>query len=99
MSSRLQIVDCENGKSQGKPKKKQYDRTGHETGGGNAHGIQSDHPTSPGETFMHLLRGNIGAGLFGMGDAFRNGGIILAPILTVCIGLIAVHCQHILVRR
>lgn len=52
-----------------------------------------------GETFMHLLRGNIGAGVFGMGDAFKNGGIILGPILTVCIGLISVHCQHILVRN
>lgn len=46
---------------------------------------------------MHLLRGNIGAGVFGMGDAFKNGGIVLSPILTVCIGLIAVHCQHVLV--
>lgn len=42
MSSRLQIVECENGRSNGKSKK-QYDRTGHETGGGH---VQSDHPTS-----------------------------------------------------
>lgn len=49
------------------------------------------------ETLMHLLRGNIGAGVFGMGDAFKNGGIIVAPILTVLIGLISVHCQHVLV--
>lgn len=46
---------------------------------------------------MHLLRGNIGAGVFGMGDAFKNGGIILAPTLTVLIGVISVHCQHVLV--
>lgn len=46
---------------------------------------------------MHLLRGNIGAGIFGMGDAFKNGGIIVAPILTVLIGLVSVHCQHTLV--
>lgn len=50
-----------------------------------------------GETLMHLLRGNIGAGIFGMGDAFKNGGIIVAPILTVLIGLVSVHCQHTLV--
>lgn len=49
------------------------------------------------ETLMHLLRGNIGAGVFGMGDAFKNGGIILAPTLTVMIGVISVHCQHVLV--
>lgn len=47
---------------------------------------------------MHLLRGNVGAGIFGMGDAFKNGGIILGPVLTVIIGLISVHCQHVLVR-
>lgn len=50
MSSRLQILDCENGRSNGKPMKKQYDRSGHETGvggvGGGGHGIQADHPTS-----------------------------------------------------
>lgn len=43
MSSRLQIVDAENGRSHAKHKK-QYDRTGHETGG-NGH-VQADHPTS-----------------------------------------------------
>lgn len=47
---------------------------------------------------MHLLRGNVGAGIFGMGDAFKNGGIILGPVLTVLIGVISVHCQHVLVR-
>lgn len=96
MSSRLQILDCENGKSTTKPHKKQYDRTGQEQ---SAHGhIQPDHPTSYLETFMHLLRGNIGVGVFGMGDAFKNGGIFLGPIMTCIIGLVSVHCQHVLVR-
>lgn len=94
MSSRLQIVECENGKRNSKPTKKQYDRTGHETGG-NGH-VQTDHPTSYIETLMHLLRGNVGAGIFGMGDAFKNGGIILGPMLTILIGLVSVHCQHVL---
>lgn len=49
------------------------------------------------ETLMHLLRGNVGAGIFGMGDGFKNGGIVLGPILTVLIGVISVHCQHVLV--
>lgn len=48
---------------------------------------------------MHLLRGNIGAGMFGMGDAFKNGGLILSPFLTAMIALIAVHNQHILVTH
>ncbi|XP_031627301.1 proton-coupled amino acid transporter-like protein CG1139 [Contarinia nasturtii] len=98
MSSRLQIMDCENGQSNGKSKKHQYDRTGHETGGGGGHGIQPDHPTSYAETLMHLLRGNIGAGVFGMGDAFKNGGMVLSPILTMMIGLVSVHCQHVLMN-
>lgn len=49
------------------------------------------------ETLTHLLRGNIGSGVFAMGDAFKNGGLILAGILTVTIGLVSVHSQHILV--
>lgn len=43
MSSRLEILHCENGRSDGKPMKKQYDRAGHETGNGHP---QPDHPTS-----------------------------------------------------
>lgn len=46
---------------------------------------------------MHLLRGNIGAGMFGMGAAFKHGGIILSPILTLFIAIVSVHNQHVLV--
>ena len=46
---------------------------------------------------MHLLRGNIGSGLFAMGDAMRNGGIIAGPVLTLLIGIICLYNQHILV--
>lgn len=53
---------------------------------------------SYGETLIHMLKGNIGPGAFSMGDAFKNGGIILSPILTLFISLISVHNQHILVR-
>lgn len=49
------------------------------------------------ETLTHLLRGNIGSGLFAMGDAFRNAGIIFAPIAVIILGVICVHCQHLLV--
>lgn len=48
---------------------------------------------------MHLLRGNIGSGVFAMGDGFKNGGLLLAPILTLCIGMVSVHSQHILVIK
>lgn len=100
-SSRLNIVECANGKNESASSKRQFDQNGHSAsnnaaGSGGGH-VQSDHPTSYGETLMHLFRGNIGAGVLGMGDGFKNGGLILSPILTACIGLIAVHCQHVLV--
>lgn len=46
---------------------------------------------------MHLLKGNVGSGVFAMGDAFKNSGIVLGTILTLYLGLICVHCQHVLV--
>ncbi|KAG4068669.1 hypothetical protein HA402_002360 [Bradysia odoriphaga] len=66
--------------------------------GGDAHAINSDHPTSYLETITHLLRGNIGSGVFAMGDGFKNGGLFLAPVLTLLIGVVSVHSQHILLR-
>lgn len=58
----------------------------------------SDYPTSYVETLMHIFKGNVGAGLFAMGDAFKNGGIIVSPILTMVLAVICVHCEHILVK-
>lgn len=49
------------------------------------------------DTMLHLFRGNIGSGLLAMGDAFRNGGIIFAPIMTAILGVLCVHAQHLLV--
>lgn len=69
-----------------------------QSGGGGGHGIQTDHPTSYIETMMHLFKGNVGPGLFAMGDAFKNSGILVGPILTLLLGLICVHSQHILVH-
>ncbi|KAK7791681.1 hypothetical protein R5R35_002051 [Gryllus longicercus] len=56
------------------------------------------HPTSYLETLTHLLRGNIGSGLFAMGDAFRNAGLLLAPAVTLFLGVICVHSQHLLLN-
>ncbi|XP_036319210.1 proton-coupled amino acid transporter 1-like isoform X7 [Rhagoletis pomonella] len=55
-------------------------------------------PTSYVTTLIHIFKGNIGPGLFAMGDAFKNGGLILGPILLVVIGVVSVHCQHVLVN-
>lgn len=48
------------------------------------------------ESLMHLFKGYIGTGCFAMPDAVKNGGLILAPVMTVFLGVICVHSQHIL---
>ncbi|KAH8373593.1 hypothetical protein KR200_011400 [Drosophila serrata] len=49
------------------------------------------------ETIVHLFKGNLGPGLFAMGDAFKNGGLVVAPILTMVIAMVCIHCQHVLI--
>lgn len=44
-----------------------------------------------------MLKGNVGCGILAMGDAFKNGGLFLSPILTFIIGIICVYNQHVLV--
>jgi Transmembrane amino acid transporter protein len=89
--------DVPNMTSQHKTSNEQHDVDAAGTGGG-GHGIASSHPTSYLETLMHLLKGNVGPGLFAMGDGFKNCGILLAPFLTVALGIVCVHSEHILVR-
>lgn len=55
-------------------------------------------PTSYVETLMHVFKGNVGPGCLAMADAVKNGGLILGPILTLIIGAICVHAQHILLN-
>uniref|UniRef100_A0A182N1B3 Amino acid transporter transmembrane domain-containing protein n=1 Tax=Anopheles dirus TaxID=7168 RepID=A0A182N1B3_9DIPT len=61
-------------------------------------GVQPHHKTSYAETMMHLFKGNIGTGCYAMGDAFKNGGLVLATVLTLFIGIVCVHCQHVLLN-
>lgn len=56
-----------------------------------------EHTTSYFETASHLFKGSVGAGLFAMGDAFKNGGIIGATVLLPAIAVICVHCEHMLI--
>ncbi|XP_076386106.1 proton-coupled amino acid transporter 2 isoform X1 [Megachile rotundata] len=64
----------------------------------NEHGISVHHPTSYLETMMHLFKGNVGSGIFALGDAFKHAGLALAPPLTIFLGIICVHAQHILIK-
>ncbi|GJQ76840.1 hypothetical protein Trydic_g15047 [Trypoxylus dichotomus] len=50
------------------------------------------------QTLMHLVKGIIGAGVFSMGVAFKNGGVIFALILTPLVGLLVLHCVTLLIR-
>lgn len=41
---------------------------------------------------------SLGPGCFAMADAVKNGGLILAPVLTLFLGVVCVHVQHILLN-
>ncbi|KAL1516847.1 hypothetical protein ABEB36_000693 [Hypothenemus hampei] len=47
---------------------------------------------------MHLIKGYVGTGIFSMGDAMKNAGLIFGPITTFFIGMICLHCCHLLVN-
>lgn len=38
----------------------------------------------------------MGPGVLALGEAFKNGGLLLSPILTLALGIICVYCQHVL---
>jgi hypothetical protein len=54
--------------------------------------------TSDEETMMHVIKANIGTGVLAMPLAFKNAGYLLAGISLWFMGLIAVHCMHILLN-
>ena len=49
------------------------------------------------EVIIHMLKGNIGTGILAMPDAIKNSGIVVGNLGLVVMGVICVHCMHLLV--
>lgn len=45
---------------------------------------------------IHLLKGNIGTGIFAMPDAFKNAGLVVGSVGIPIMALICVHCKLII---
>lgn len=56
------------------------------------------HPTTNGETLVHLLKGSLGTGILAMPEAFKNSGMVNGFIFTIIIGILATYCLHVLVK-
>lgn len=47
------------------------------------------------ETMIHLLKGNIGTGIFAIPDAFKNAGLLVGSLGIPIMAIICVHCKLI----
>uniref|UniRef100_A0A1B0A3G6 Amino acid transporter transmembrane domain-containing protein n=1 Tax=Glossina pallidipes TaxID=7398 RepID=A0A1B0A3G6_GLOPL len=72
-----------------------------ENGNGKTEDIEAvakkSHKTSNLEAATHLFKGSVGAGLFAMGDCFKNGGLAGATLLLPVLAVICVHCEQMLI--
>jgi len=55
------------------------------------------HPISNFETVIHLIKGNIGTGIFALPSAFLNAGLWFSLVALPLIAAICIHCMHLLV--
>ncbi|XP_055321040.1 proton-coupled amino acid transporter-like protein pathetic isoform X3 [Sitodiplosis mosellana] len=62
------------------------------------HHRKVSHPTTDGETLIHLLKGSLGSGILSMPLAFANGGLWFGLVSTFLVGIICTYCVHILVK-
>ncbi len=61
-------------------------------------GVNAIKGTSCGETLMHMIKANIGTGLLAMPLAFKNSGVLLGTFGLIFMGLVCLHCIHILLK-
>ncbi|XP_035216608.1 proton-coupled amino acid transporter 1-like isoform X3 [Stegodyphus dumicola] len=59
--------------------------------------ISHSQRTSNFATLMHLLKGNIGTGILAMPNAVSNAGLLVGSVGIPILGVICVHCMHLLV--
>ncbi|XP_044257533.1 proton-coupled amino acid transporter-like protein CG1139 isoform X1 [Tribolium madens] len=64
--------------------------------GANVTGVKK--PTNYVETLIHAIKAYVGSGIFAMGAALMNSGMLLGPVLLLIIALINLHCQHLLIK-
>ncbi|CAH1119693.1 unnamed protein product [Phaedon cochleariae] len=57
-----------------------------------------EHPTTNGETLLHLLKGSLGTGILAMPLAFKHSGYLLGLISTAFIGFLCTYSIHLLLK-
>ncbi|CAF0857460.1 unnamed protein product, partial [Didymodactylos carnosus] len=59
---------------------------------------QTEYKTTNTETLMHLIKGNIGAGILAFPYALSKAGLLFGPIAFWIMGLMTLYCMHQLLR-
>ena len=49
------------------------------------------------EALIHLIKMNVGIGVMAMPSAFYNSGMVVGIVSMVFLGVVTVHCMHLLV--
>jgi proton-coupled amino acid transporter len=59
---------------------------------------QNEHRTTNTETLMHLIKGNIGAGILAFPYALSKAGLVFGSIAFWVMGVMTLYCMHQLLR-